>query len=96
MDSAHATFIVRDAELTGAEITGLLGLQPSWVSERGQPVSRRNPGGPVREHTTWALSSGLPDSEVLHFSRCSTSYPRPARRSASCSSTAVTCACPAW
>ncbi len=48
-----------------AEITGLLGLQPSWVSDRGQPVSRRNPGGPVRQHTTWALSSGLPDSEVL-------------------------------
>jgi Domain of unknown function (DUF4279) len=65
MDSAHATFIVRDAELTGAEITGLLGLQPSWVSERGQPVSRRNPGSPVRQHTTWALSSGLPESEVL-------------------------------
>lgn len=62
---AYATFTLYDDTLTGAEITRRLGLQPTRVHDRGDLISPRNPNSSLRQHTTWALTSALPDTEEL-------------------------------
>jgi hypothetical protein len=56
------TFVIQSETLHGEAIGRQLGLRPSDVAERGDPVSRRNPDGGRRRHTTWCLASGLADN----------------------------------
>ena len=44
------------------EISRALGLEPSSVTRKGDPISRRNPAAGVREEHGWFLDSPLPDS----------------------------------
>jgi glycine/D-amino acid oxidase-like deaminating enzyme len=52
------TFVVESKRHTGSEISDRLGLQPTDVVERGDPISRHNRAR--RTHTLWGLDSDLP------------------------------------
>ncbi|MGI5238698.1 DUF4279 domain-containing protein [Dactylosporangium sp. CA-139066] len=62
---SRLAFIVQSGTLTGEEISQRLGLRPPAVTERGEVVSRRNPGGGRRAHTTWAVDSTLAETAEL-------------------------------
>jgi Domain of unknown function (DUF4279) len=64
-DQACATFLVEDQYLAGEQITGRLGLQPTRVASRGEPVSRRSLRKDARQHTAWSLDSPYPDDTEL-------------------------------
>jgi Domain of unknown function (DUF4279) len=55
------TFIIHSEVHTGDEITARMGLEPTTVAEKGDPVSRRYPDRARRRHTTWQLAGGLSD-----------------------------------
>ncbi|WP_249999296.1 DUF4279 domain-containing protein [Actinoplanes sp. M2I2] len=60
---SRLAFVVRSGALGGDEISRRLGLRPTDVSERGEPVSRRHPDR-LREWTTWSLTSPAAQSDV--------------------------------
>jgi hypothetical protein len=41
------------------ELTRLVGERPTRSAERGEPVSSRNPNGPLHSASTWVLRSSL-------------------------------------
>lgn len=48
-----------------ADISALMGTNPSRSIDRGQPVSERNPKGRKSEESRWILDSALPEATPL-------------------------------
>lgn len=51
----HASLVVLSTELTAAEITRALGVEPTTSRERGEPRSRRRPDDRTGEHAYWCV-----------------------------------------
>jgi hypothetical protein len=47
------------------EITARFGIEPTRVTERGEPVSLRDPHSKLRDVTVWALESRIDELEPL-------------------------------
>jgi len=62
---SRATFTLWTSTHTSEAITMRVGIEPTRVHERGEPVSLRNPKSKLREETTWHLQSGLPETQPL-------------------------------
>ncbi|MEV6926943.1 DUF4279 domain-containing protein [Dactylosporangium sp. NPDC051485] len=62
---ARASFVVHSEAITGEEITRRLGIRPTRLAERGEPISQRSPDGKRREHATWELTSHIGETEQL-------------------------------
>ena len=54
-----ADLCLRSRVLSDEEITQALGIKPSRVAHKGEPLSQRNPNSRLREDTVWILGSGL-------------------------------------
>lgn len=54
-----ADLCLRSRVLSDEEITQALGIKPSRVAHKGEPLSQRNPNSRFREDTVWILGSGL-------------------------------------
>jgi hypothetical protein len=67
---SRLTFIIQSESLTGDEISRRLGLRPTHVAERGDPISRRMTGA-GRRLTTWELASPLNEDQepAAHLAR---------------------------
>lgn len=62
---SRLAFVVQSEVLAGDEISQRLGLEPTQVTQRGELLSPRNPDGRRRVHTTWELTSSIPETEEL-------------------------------
>jgi len=51
--------------LSTVEITRILDTRPHSTTEKGSPVSKRNPSGPVQQQSVWMLESGVNSNEPL-------------------------------
>jgi hypothetical protein len=56
---------VSSAVRRSSEISAVMGCEPSFSADRGDPVTPRNPAGQVRHESICVFSSGLGDSEPL-------------------------------
>jgi Domain of unknown function (DUF4279) len=59
---ANASFRFATRTLAPKDITERLGVVPTYVHEKGTPVSSRLPKGPKRQEAMWCLESGLDES----------------------------------
>jgi len=62
---SKATLSLWSSTHTSQEITDRLGLTPTGVHDRGEPISRRNPKSKLRKDAGWLLRSGIPETEPL-------------------------------
>ena len=65
MPLTRATIILSSSTHTSRAITDRLGLTPTGIRDRGDPVSRRNPKSKLREGARWLLRSGISESQPL-------------------------------
>lgn len=59
-----ASLRISSKTLNVADITKILGMQPTRTHEKGEPFSSRNPSR-LRQESLWLLESGLDSSEPL-------------------------------
>lgn len=62
-----ASICIASDSMTPQEIGNFLGLKETRSYEKGEPISRRNPGGPKRTENIWSLKSGVDESISLEF-----------------------------
>ena len=62
---ASASLRISSRVRSASEITGLMGIPPSRVYEKGDLVSVKSPQPTYRQDTMWILASGLRESDSL-------------------------------
>lgn len=60
----QVSFLVKSSTLAADEITMLMQGQPTWYQDIGAPVDYREPDGPRRTWTNWAIRSRQVSNEV--------------------------------
>jgi Domain of unknown function (DUF4279) len=63
--SASAALCIYSQTRSVADISALMGTNPSQSIDKGQPVSGRNPQGGKSEESRWILDSTLPETTPL-------------------------------
>lgn len=62
---SQASLRVASEALTLAQLSEYLGSPPTHGVDKGSPVSRRAPQGPVHQQSTWCLRSGVDGDDLL-------------------------------